>query len=792
MRSHLTRSVFRRLLSHEGLIFHCPSRIALLSRHPRHHVSPSTIRSGARRTLFGFSQKAARQPKEASLPPGMRVMLELSLMEKMQTRAPKAADLVKAWRTYFEYKLRRKEGINNMHMMHVLRVFKHLQKLGSKEEGEKLSIGDMRLPARALHNLPLEKPELHAELARLLYAEWLKAPATVEQRHDDFRSLADILSRTGNAKEARELVQAREEAGEEYWQKKRRAAWTTVLSGFAKENNEAELLDTFTTAEGSGCLAYTWRVQMIMVNFYASRDDLENTKKWFSKPLARGEGIIKDRPAPESLAAILKFCVRNNELDWCRSIFREVLDSNPGKKYWDVILQWAAGAMGKGVEDVERMIGVMIRRSNPKLPVKPNIKTINGLVELAIAQNDPYIAERYITLGAKFGIQPNAKTYIMQMNYRADANDLRGAQAAYDSLQGEEVENDEDLPAINRFLRALCVSKSDNHTRIASIILDLEERDKRLEAATVCTLTKLFLQRDETHELIDLLQTQVYHFTLEERASIINTIIAFCTSPSTHVVRSWEAYNIMRQIFDETTTAQRTMMMNEYFSRSRSDMACHVFGHMRQHPILDRRPKIETYIQCFEGIGACIDRESLDMVHNMLKMDSSIEPTTRLYNALMLAYTACDGADRALNFWDDITNTDEGPSYRSLELVFWACGHKPFGDRKARDIWAKMRRMEIEVTGDVFAAYVGALSGQGKFEEAKDMVESSEASLGLKPDVLTIGTFYNSIPSQNRKDLVEEWAKALYPEVWKQLSELGQTTQDEGHRLFNLKIVRKA
>ncbi|KAK2624943.1 hypothetical protein QTJ16_005312 [Diplocarpon rosae] len=792
MRSHLTRSVFRCLLSHEGLVFHCPSRIALLSRYPRRHVSPSAIRPAARRTLFGFSQKASRRSKEPSLPPGMRVMLELSLMEKMQTRAPKAADLVKAWRAYFEYKIKRKEGVNNMHMLHVLRVFKHLQKLGSKEEGEKLSIEDLRLPSKGLHNLPSENPELHAELARLLYAEWLKAPANVEQRHEDFRSLADILSRTGNAMEVRELVQAREKEGGEFWQKRRRAAWINVLSGFARENNEAELLDTLTMAEATGCMTYTWRVQKIMVNFYASRDDFENTKKWFSKPLALAEGVTGDRPAADTLAAILKFCVRNNELEWCRSIFRDVLDSNPGKIYWDVILQWAAGAMGKGVEDVERMIEVMIRRSNPKSPVKPDSKTINGLVELAIAQKDFYIAERYIALGAKFNIQPNAKTYILQMGYRADANDLRGAQAAYDSLKGEEVENDEDLPAINRFLRALCVSKSDHSTRIASILLDLEERDKRLEAATVCALTTLFLQRDETDELIDLLQAQVYHFTLEERASITNTIIVFCTSPATHVVRSWEAYNIMRQIFNEMTTAQRTQMMNEFFSRNRSDMACHVFGHMRQHPILDRRPKLETYVQCFEGIGACVDRESLDMVHNMLKMDSSIEPNTRLYNSLMLAYTACDDADRALNFWDDITNTDEGPSYKSLELVFWACGRKPFGDRKARDIWAKMRRMEIEVTDHVFAAYIGALSGQGKFEEARDMVESSETTLGLKPDVLTIGTFYNSIPGQNRKDLVGEWAKSLYPEVWKQLSELGQTTQEEGHRLFNMKIVRKA
>tara|TARA_R110002060_G_scaffold10356_3_gene15389 strand:- start:439 stop:606 length:168 start_codon:yes stop_codon:yes gene_type:complete len=55
-----------------------------------------------------------------------------------------------------------------------------------------------------------------------------------------------------------------------------------------------------------------------------------------------------------------------------------------------------------------------------------------------------------------------------------------------------------------------------------------------------------------------------------------------------------------------------------------------------------------------------------------------------------------------------------------------------------------------------------------------------------------LGTFYNSIPSQHRKDLVEEWAKGLYPDVWKELCKLGQTTQKEGHRLFNLKREIKA
>jgi hypothetical protein len=274
----------------------------------------------------------------------------------------------------------------------------------------------------------------------------------------------------------------------------------------------------------------------------------------------------------------------------------------------------------------------------------------------------------------------------------------------------------------------------DYYDRITSIASDLEERKKRLEADTVSALSMMYLQRDEINELSDLLQTQAYHYTATERQRLIDAFISCCLDRNTNTVRVWEAYNIMRAILDELSVPERTSLMNEFFARGRCDMACHIFGHMRQHPLPDRRPVLDTYIQCFLGIASLGDGEYLDMVHNMLKMDSTVEPNTKLYNSLILAYTECEDADRALHFWEDITNSTEGPSYRTLEIVFRACGRKPFGDKIARSIWNKMRGMEIEVTKEVFAAYVGALAGQGKFEEARDMVGVGEKELGIKVD----------------------------------------------------------
>jgi hypothetical protein len=744
MRSQLTRRVFRQLLSNEGLIFRCPTQFTLLSRHRPRNASPSLLRPPPRRTLFGFSSKPARQPKEPDLDPGLGKMVDLSLRDKLYARPPPATELVKAWREFFNYKHQKHEAVDNNQAGHVLRTFKYLQKANAEEEGCGLTIKDIRLARKVLAVMPRDRLDTHNQLAKLLHAECLsKGEANENERRADLRWFVDVLTQTGDSTLARNLVvenlekDTQDSSGDTpvSGAAANRKLWPLVAAGFAKENNEVELLKTIEMAEAAGTF-YNAQCHGVVTTFYAERNDVEAVKTWYSKPIVKSTGASQ-APLPKTVKAILSFCIRNNELDWGKTIFRELLSGSipPRKETWDIILQWAAGAMGKGVEDVERMMEVMVRRNPDDDSIQPDIETINGLVDLAMSRKDPYLAERYIALGLKNSIRPNAQTYILQMDYRIHANDLTGAKAAYDALQAEEILNDEDLPAINKYIRALCSAKVQDYDHIISITSDLEERHKRLEASTVAALSMMYLAREETEECADLLQTHAYHYNVPERDSIRDQFLHFILGRQNSTAKAWQAYSIMRALFDETPIEIRTQCMNEFFARGRCDMGCHAFGHMRAHTLPTRRPVLDTYIACFLGIASLEDREMLDMVHNMLKMDSTIEPNTKLYNSLMLAYTACEDADRALDFWDDITNSIEGPSYRSLEIVFWAAGRKPFGDRLAREVWRKIRGMEIEVTREVFVAYVGALAGQGKFEEARDQVEASEREFEIKVDV---------------------------------------------------------
>jgi hypothetical protein len=659
-------------------------------------------------------------------------MIELTKLQAAHARLPPTEELVKAWKAFFEYKSASKEPVNNYQAVHALNCLRHLLQTSGKDESVDapssdniLTTAELRTAARAITLMPNDKRNTHGEFARELYTELMRSGLKGDRRQD-FARFVSVLTKTGSSSEARSLLEAKDQKPSQIVNK----CWCRVIEGFAAEDNEPEVLRTFEMADSAG-VPYSAFLHRIMTSFFADRNDIEQTKKWFSKP------TNSSAQAPEAYSTILHFCIRNEEMEWCKTIFRNLLEGNPPKETWDIILQWVSRVPGKGVEDVERTMDVMIRHNEDDPFRRPDAASMNGLVALAMSLKDPYLAERYVALGIKHGIQPNAQTYIHQLIYRVSAGDLTGAHAAYISLQSEEILEQEDLPAINNYLRALCIAKSPNYDLITSICSDLEERKARLEAPTVSALGLLYLQRGEIPELINTLQTHTYHYTVSERASIRNAFLEFCLDPATPTVRSWDAYTVFRQIFDETSIEIRTQAMNEFFRRGRSDMALHAFGHMRQHIRSDRRPLLTTYVQCFEGIAQCADSEALDTVHNMMKLDSSIEPNTTLYNALMLAYAECESSSKAVSFWDDITNSREGPSYRSLEIVFRACQRKPFGDAKAREIWNQMRRMEIEVTKNVYVAYVGALAGQGQLEDTKELIEGAELDLGFKPDVQT-------------------------------------------------------
>ncbi|KAL6714707.1 hypothetical protein ACLMJK_008132 [Lecanora helva] len=703
--------------------------------------------------------------------------MELNSRLRTGVRTQPPEEIAKAFVEFFKSKRQQSRPLEDLQAQHALATFEHLQKIARDGEGDFLSSEEIRLALSGLTFMS-KHYKTHVQLARALFAELQKRWETSasqedgdqERRGQQSKSLMSylaVLSQSGSTLHARELVELHwENCLKDY----RASPWPIILRGFMREKNPDELQKTVDIMQKYSIPFDQKAHQVITTYFAAQEEDMEMTKNWYGHPIASGKS-----PTVHTDIEVLKLCIKRNELNWGDKIFKSLLDRDKEDlAAWKMIFQWAA-AKGKGVDEIEHMMQVMVDRSRESgKELRPDVSIINSLIWLANSKDDPYTAERYLALGQRWDVQPDANTYMLQLDYRLKVGDIGGARTAYARLQGEEIRDQEDLPFVSKLIVALCDQKPQNYDAIMGLVEDLSERNVRFEPETVIALSRLHLQREEMDDLVDLLNTHVFHFGFDQRASIRNVLLDHCLHYKTTDSRAWDTYNILRRVFSETDVPTRTKLMQNFFQRGRSDMATHVFGHMRQQQDKSLRPTVSTYAQCLSGLGQASDLPSLEIVHNMIKLDNQIEPDTQLYNALMLGYSGCGEGERALGFWQDIMHSREGPSYASIQIALRSCESAPFGDKDARDIWSKLQRFEVEVTREIYAAYVGALARHRLFDECVSLIDNAQKDLGYKADALLIGTFYNASPGLDNKANVKEWAWKSYPEAYEDLLKLGQ------------------
>ncbi|KAK0638711.1 hypothetical protein B0T16DRAFT_229744 [Cercophora newfieldiana] len=790
MRSQLTRNVYRRLLAGHGLLRQCPApfgRCYHFQCRPQLPVQQTLLRHPSRRTFLGLFQKPPRELKEPDLDPGYDVLLKFRGMETENARPPPRDELIKGLRRFLEHRKRTtRQPLNSTHAFLITRLVRHLVENPPEAEGENadddISINLLRDILYLIRRTPRGKTANHLELSKLVYdeIEWRNEATKGTIQGGNLLRFLEVLSKYGGSLEAVErLRQYRARlAAENRTDEAIADMWLQVLRGLAWEGREAELLAEYQKAAEEG-VTYSPLVHEVMTGFYAEQDKVEETKQWFEKPIEGGQA-----PTPATFLEILRFSQRNEMQKWGQSIFEKLMQSKPEKDLWDVAFRWSVLAMDKGVEDIKQMMNTMEKGSGHK----PDATTIDYLLAAAIEKNNPYLAERFLSLGVELGIEPQAMTYILQMNYRLDARDFSGAHAVYHKLQNREIDvrDREDLPVLNKYLRLLCTVEQPDLERILDITAHIEMRHDILEPETIVALCMVFLRTDQQYDVIDTLSLHTVTLSLDERALVRKAFVEYCLDTTVSTARVWDAYSLLRQFFPETEPADRIRLMDAFFARNRPDMACNIFGHMRGHANPAQRPTADVYVRALEGIGRHPNLEALRMVHNMLKMDTTIEVSTRIRNGLMIAYAAVGDPLTALEFWEQIAASSEGPSYNSLATVFWACERMDARDETARKIWQKMQRMDLEVPPNVFWSYLGALASQGKLNEVKRLIAGMDASVGYSPSLMTLGVTYNALPAP-AKPMFEDWGREEYPEVWARLESKGRKKTMMGDEF---KIVR--
>ncbi|KAI1435193.1 complex I intermediate-associated protein [Xylaria sp. CBS 124048] len=808
MRSQVARHVLRRPPVTRSLAtLHLSS-----APRPAFRVYPvgcRVTRTAQRRSFFNLFEKPPRTLRSIEAEPGYETLLTFAAAEQDALRLPSIPDLEQAWDHFFVYKEKHGRPVNTTQALCVRRVLDHFCQ-PSIAPSVNLSIGHLHLALRCLQRPPKGEPTHHLDLARALFREIRRRelkidpgfhPLTLDYRlkgsHARSRyahAYLIALSQYGAALEAKDFFLENLPAPNRIISTsssyRRRRDLYVIIKGLAQEGQEEALRDIVLGTLNIG-IRYDVFIHGVMTEFFARRDNFEETNYWFSKPIRRGF-----HPSPATYYEVLRFALRNDRKEWAFEIYKELmtrLEGNYGsfKALWDVSFQFAFLLMRKGTDEIERMLHVAKEHTKDFPQAQPNIRSINGLVKCALDQDDAYTAERLIALSIKLGYEPDFTTYKYQMRYRLVAKDLSGAFAAFQSIRSRQAAvTDGEWPILNQLIRALCELSHPDYVKILDVTSYLEHGRVTLEPETVVSICMAFLRNDETYEVIDTLSIHTAYYSIAERRKVRKAFVQYCLDRKNSTSRIWDAYALVRQFFPEMERDYREDIMDTFFARRRPDMACHVFGHMRSHDNPRCRPTVKTYVRCFEGIGACPDPDSLRTIHNMLKMDTNIQlSTTEIFNALMIGYIACDKVYRALDFWKEVTLSQEGPSYATLEIVMRAYELQPYGDTPAMELWNKMIKMDLDIPEHVYAAYAATLAAHSHVQEMKDLLEDHDSIIGRRPDLLTFAYAYNALPSQEMKEQFEAWAQHEFPPIWTSLIIKHQRRSDEDG-LLHFKVSR--
>lgn len=675
-------------------------------------------------------------------------------MQRIAARSPPPTEVAQAFNIFFSQKAKTYE---DFHIQIAESAYRYLREHPRPDGQPWLSESEITKIFETLVRPPDTGGKAHLAFGRLLQEELAKRRKEVVtgnnkepkpklldlDENSELPLFLRVLSLYGASSEARAIAANTFQGPVNVNQpvKKIKAAisvWIYILDGFSREGNAVELLRTTEMLENIS-FPFVCTMQEILVSFFAERGDLEQAKHWIAQPVVRHKDLRTTEPSGNTYAAILKACALSGDLAFGHQVVASLLKKTPNKAAWDAIFVWST-AIGKGVDEVDRMMNVMVRRNDesrqqdPSFQVKhPDIDTINTLVEFCMSKQDPYSAERYIALGEKRGILPNAKTYTMQIQYRLSANDLDGARAAYFGLEGAK--DAKSVEVTNQLIRALCDSKAHHVDDILAIVDDLLQNKARFDPETIAKLSVLHLRRGEVHDAIDILQVHAHHYSPSQRQTIREHLVEVVLDRQNSTADAWDTYQIVRQLFPETPRDIRIRIMNEFFARERSDMACHVFFHMRNHTHEAITATRDVYVAAFTGFARNADAESLELVHNQLKLDLNVDLDTKLRNSLMLAYAATGNNRRALEYWAEIAASKEGPTYNSIAIAFRSCEGMPWGDQHAKPIWQRLKQMDIDIDKQIFTAYVCAIARNQLHEEAAAMLETVEDEYGFKPDL---------------------------------------------------------
>lgn len=771
--SHLTRAVFRALVASRPYVSRECLRRSPSVLSPPAHITPS-VAFQQRRTflesLLGDDKRtrSLAGPKQSikDFDAAVGKLVDLLRARRSRSRTPAHDELTEALRSLLKTRHQQNQPLTRNEVYLATETYKHLQErdLILTEYPESLLEQDLLLILDTLA-IPAPKERFRGDIRALTELVVVEAKKTAPLPPDFENAYITILATTGSA------LEARDHALSTSWPPDRNLI-LNILKGLISEARDADFWS----------LLEKWELHFdgldsdmheALVLAFVQADRVFDAQRLFDKTV-----LPNNEPTTECIRQMLEFLTRYGKLNSAEELANMLTDRPRDESVISSLILWHT-AKDRRFEHLRQLVHALLQSSH----VNISMNTFNHAIEYALTCNNPTLAQAIQELATAEGFQPDGKTYALRLQHAVDRVALEEARALYEQLVREDIPTDNfDLKVLNKYLTVLCFSHRPSYELIMRVTDNLLDRGAELDVDAISGLCHTFLQRGDIDDAVSLLRHRIDYLPVPDRVRIAKVFQSFIVDPNINPQRAFNAYELFRIAFPETSCHERLPIMQSFFDRKRADLACQVFAHMREaDPADPPRPDALAYTKCFEGIAQCRDVDGLQSVYNMLKLDLQVELTTRIRNGIMLAHIACQTPWSAIiDHFYKIMDSREGPSYSTFEVALRACETwPPYGSFEARKIIAVMQSWNLEITKPLYDNYVGVLAGQCEFENTVELIENMENDIGEPPDAFTIGTFYNAIPWQFRKDEVEKWAKQAYPDLWAELVSYGEEIDEE-------------
>ncbi|KAI9368948.1 hypothetical protein BJX61DRAFT_521624 [Aspergillus egyptiacus] len=780
MQSQLTRRIFRAILNNEPLpSFQCRKCFTHSARLYRSRRSAPGAFYVQRRGLFAFSSTPPSAPPSSILRSevGLQAMRELERSITYRTRGPGSDVLAKAFEDFFETRAREPGVITLFHAHLLVMTWRHLHAREHDMEPEDWQrVFSVESLDKVLFVLSEAEclPDSHTVIRKLARYAFLE----LRRAHDDdpnqiarlsLLAYIKIQALMGNPEDARHTV-------EMSWSRLREISpspWLTVIRGFAMADDRRQIRKTVENLGEYG-VKFDPVSQEELVEYLIDQDLPSAVKTVYECQLSEGE-----EPTLSTKIAVSRYAILKSDIAWARPIFESTV-SGVVPETIGIRLLWDA-AHGNDASDISRNVELWAAKDAGVMGAL-SVSHVNDLIAYANTISNPMLAAAFRALAPKWGLTPDLQTQLLYLESRIQAGDVGEALFSLESLGHLDMAAPEYLPLMNKLITMLCFSGHDDATfdRVSSFLDPLFEKNVRLQPDTLAAITHILVHRRDWEGVSELLRPRLGSYDSEGKTKVRNVLTDFILDVGQEADQAWEAYGLLQHAFPETGVSMRTKLMTSFFKRGKSDLAYLIFGHMRQADHFENRPKPDTYARCFQGFVQTRDLKHLELVHNMLKLDTEFDLNTRLLNWLMLAYAECDKPEKSMEIFRDILQSEEGPSRRTLSFFFKVCMKHHNGSQEAIKMMKKMKLLEIQIDRHLYMGYVEALAAQCEFHLATEALDKLEEMTGYPPTYRSIGRFYNAIPYQYWKDEVEKWARGKYPDLWAELEGIERTEYEEG------------